>query len=140
MLECFASDENQTHRLSNRATWIRVPARKRITGKAKRYSNSKLPEPGDALLSRPPVTVLFGGKLLKVMPDAVNLMLAHMGRGPAARPIGQTVTALPHRLKAHLAQQQRGRAGTMLRARLENSGMSISPDEISAHGDEDHGV
>jgi hypothetical protein len=46
-------------------------------------SNSKLPELVSLFLSRPLVTVPLGGKLLKVTPKAVDLMLAQLG---GARP------------------------------------------------------
>ncbi|WP_246389395.1 helix-turn-helix domain-containing protein [Microvirga mediterraneensis] len=46
---------------------------------AKTRSNSKLPELVDLFLSRPPVTVPLGAKLLKVTPKAVDLMLQQLG-------------------------------------------------------------
>ncbi|MGF9764992.1 RHE_PE00001 family protein [Microvirga sp. 0TCS3.31] len=42
-------------------------------------SNSKLPELVDLFLSRPLVTVPLGAKLLKVTPEAVDLMLLQLG-------------------------------------------------------------
>ncbi len=46
---------------------------------AKTRSNSKLPELVELILSRPLVTVPLGAKLLKVKPEAVDLMLAPLG-------------------------------------------------------------
>jgi hypothetical protein len=46
-------------------------------------SNSKLPELVELFLSRPPVTVPLGAKMLKVTPKAIALMVAQLG---GARP------------------------------------------------------
>jgi hypothetical protein len=49
-----------------------------VTSKCR--SNSKLPVLVDLFLSRPPVTVPLGAKLLKVTPEAVDLRLLQRGR------------------------------------------------------------
>jgi hypothetical protein len=50
----------------------------------------KLPELVELFLSRPLVTVPLGAKLLKVRPNAVDLMLAQLGGGFPRELIGRT--------------------------------------------------